>query len=417
VDAPSKSSDDRPFSQRAALVLGIAVAVGAFLYALRPANHRDENPPAPDGGSTAAPTAAVEESPEPEEGLSPRRVKWTDVAVDPAPGPVGSLMAAGRETYKRRCAVCHGEDGKGKGPAAGLLVTPPRNFTRGFYKFKSSLPGEMPFDEDLYRTITAGIPAAGMPSFADLTPFERWALVGTVKELTKHALEDGRVIDFFARAPAGKKMELAAPPPPEKIDRTRGAHLYTTVVQCAKCHGDDGRGQTPVAAELVDALDQPIRLPDLTRGEVTFKAGSRPEDIYRVITTGMAGTPMPSFTSVSDEVRWQLAHYVTSLYRPIPAGERVYLRVGCTSCHTVGKGKLIGPDLAGTTQRRKKDWLRKWLKDPPSMIAADPDARKLFEEYLVPMPSYGLTDREVEHLLQYLESLPAAVPPVNVGSQ
>jgi mono/diheme cytochrome c family protein len=117
---------------------------------------------------------------------------------------------------------------------------------------------------------------------------------------------------------------------------------------------------------------------------------------------------MPSFTTISEEDRWNLAAYVVSVYKPIPAGERVYLKVGCTSCHTIGKGKFIGPDLAGTMQRRKPDWLRKWLKDPPTMIATDAEARKIFEEFLVPMPSYGLTDREIEHLMDYLSTLPPA---------
>jgi mono/diheme cytochrome c family protein len=284
------------------------------------------------------------------------------------------------------------------------------------YKFKTSGPDEMPFDQDLYRTISAGIPAASMPSFGDLTVFERWALVAYTKQLTRYTMDDGRVLDHFGRSPAKTAMAFPEPPDRSRIDLAKGRELFRTGVQCMKCHGENGLGDGPAAPDLVDVFDRPIKTPDMTRGEVSFKAGHRPEDIFRVLTSGMSGTPMPAFTTISEEDRWNLAFYVTSLYRPIPPGERVYLKVGCTSCHTIGQGKVIGPDLAGTMQRRTPDWLRRWLKDPPTMIATDPDARKLFEEYLVPMPSYGLTNREIEHLLDFMKTLPPAPASGRPGS-
>jgi mono/diheme cytochrome c family protein len=262
----------------------------------------------------------------------------------------------------------------------------------------------MPLDEDLYRTISSGIPAAGMPSFGDLTPFERWALVFRVKALSE--LEPGW--NFFEQRPPKGRMTFADAP--VAFDAARGAEIFRTA-GCVKCHGDGGRGDGPSAPDLLDALDQPIAVPDLTRGEVTFKAGSRASDIFRVLSTGMAGTPMPMFMNIPDEDRWHLAHYVTTLYRPIDPGERVFLKVGCTSCHTIGGGKLIGPDLAGVMERRDRAWMRRWLKDPPTMLATDPVARQLLEEYLTPMPSYGLTDREVERLIDFMQTLPSAAPP------
>jgi nitrite reductase (NO-forming) len=121
---------------------------------------------------------------------------------------------------------------------------------------------------------------------------------------------------------------------------------------------------------------------------------------------------MPSFErNLSEQDRWNLSFYVTQkLYRPIDPGERTYLRVGCTSCHTLGKGKLIGPDLAGVTDRRDEAWLKRWLKDPPSMLATDETARKLLEEFQAPMPSYGLTDREIDLLLKFLKTQKPAAP-------
>ena len=36
---------------------------------------------------------------------------------------------SGADEYNRLCAACHGEDGRGDGPVAGVLKTPPTNLT------------------------------------------------------------------------------------------------------------------------------------------------------------------------------------------------------------------------------------------------------------------------------------------------
>ncbi len=385
-----------------------AVSVLILLAACKEETEKPKPVPAPPIETPKPPEPAAPE--EPEVGTSARRVKWTEVTIDPIPGTMEKLAKAGAGVYKSQCQVCHGTEGKGDGPAAGVLTHRPRNFTRGYYKFKTSGQGEMPFDEDLYRTISSGIPAAGMPSFGDLTPFERWALVAYVKVLSVNKLSNGMIKKHFEVYPPTTKHELPKAPDKSQIDLANGEKLYRTGIQCIKCHGEKGLGDGPSAEELTDSLDQPIKPPDMSRGEVTFKAGFTPEDIYRVLSIGMSGTPMPSFANYSEKDRWDVAFYVTSLYRPIAPGERLFLKVGCTSCHTIGKGKMIGPDLTGTTQRRTGEWLKKWLKDPPSMLATDETARKLLEEYLTPMPSYGLTNKEVDLLLEYLKTLPPAPP-------
>ncbi len=389
----------------------ILVSLTSILYAALP-NARTT---APAPGVATSPTGASPSEqppaePEPEVRAAPRP-PWADLTVEDPPADPSTLAKAGAAIYTQHCVTCHGPEGKGNGPAAALLDPQPRNFTRGLFKFKTSVPEEMPFDDDLYRTITHGIPAGGMPSYKDLTPFERWALVAHVKSLSKWILDDGRVLEHFKRSPSETRLKLPAPPEAAKADLAKGKHLYQSKIGCVACHGPEGRGDGPAAATLVDVFDRPIRVPDIERGEVTFKAGSRPQDIYRVLVSGMAGTPMPSFASVlNEEDRWDLAHYIASLYKPIPPGEKIFLTAGCTSCHTVGKGKIIGPDLAGIAQRRSADWLRRWLADPPGMIATDPDARKLFEEHLVPMPSPGLTKGDIEHLIDFLKTLPPAAP-------
>ena len=84
-------------------------------------------------------------------------------------------------------------------------------------------------------------------------------------------------------------------------------------------------------------------------------------------------------------------------------GATLWNRRGCYVCHTVGNGKLSGPDLAGVTDRRSHEWLEKWLKDPTQMFGADPVADAMLEQYrFAKMPNMHLNDSDVEALINYL---------------
>lgn len=87
----------------------------------------------------------------------------------------------------------------------------------------------------------------------------------------------------------------------------------------------------------------------------------------------------------------------------VETGEALFKEKGCTACHTIGGGKLSGPDLEGVTERREEEWLRKWIKSPDTMVMTDPIARELLKEYFVPMPNQGLTEEEVVFVITYLK--------------
>ena len=74
----------------------------------------------------------------------------------------------GARVFARRCAVCHGPDGRGNGPAAPSLIPRPRDFTLGLFKFKSTPHGQPPTDDDLKQIVASGLPASAMPYFRDL---------------------------------------------------------------------------------------------------------------------------------------------------------------------------------------------------------------------------------------------------------
>jgi mono/diheme cytochrome c family protein len=81
---------------------------------------------------------------------------------------------------------------------------------------------------------------------------------------------------------------------------------------CAQCHGAKGKGDGPSGRDLKDDWGNPISPSDLTLKP--FKSGSNPEDLYRTISTGLNGTPMPSYAAAfSPKERWALVSYVLSI--------------------------------------------------------------------------------------------------------
>ena len=76
----------------------------------------------------------------------------------------------------------------------------------------------------------------------------------------------------------------------------------------------------------------------------------------------------------------------------------------CFACHTIGGGRLVGPDLAGITDRRPEDWLISFIRSSQAMIeSGDPDAVALASEYVgLMMPDTTMSDRRIEDIISYL---------------
>jgi cytochrome c oxidase cbb3-type subunit 2 len=101
------------------------------------------------------------------------------------------------------------------------------------------------------------------------------------------------------------------PPTPSQDTLTHGKEVWQNA-KCWECHGQTGKGDGQKAAGLKDDFGFPIRPADLTSGQ--FKSGPSVQDIFRTMSTGFSGTPMPSYRdSLSEDDRWALAYYVVSL--------------------------------------------------------------------------------------------------------
>lgn len=86
-------------------------------------------------------------------------------------------------------------------------------------------------------------------------------------------------------------------------------------------------------------------------------------------------------------------------------GRRLFQNRGCHTCHAVGKGTVIGPDLKGVGKRRSEEWLRRWLADPAVMIRATPELQQWPEQYGgIIMPNQNLTAAEIQALISYMKS-------------
>ena len=146
----------------------------------------------------------------------------------------------------------------------------------------------------------------------------------------------------------------------QNADPALGGRLYR--LHCSECHGLDGQGKVG---------------PDLTRG--AYRAGSTDEALYRTVSKGIAGTPMPA-TSLSDPELWLIIKHVRLLAGGVrvtvagnpAAGEALFASRGCAKCHMIrGTGGRLGPDLTYIGSVRSPSHLRASITSPNQEVSRD----------------------------------------------
>lgn len=336
--------------------------------------------------------------------------------------------------YRARCAVCHGAEGRGDGPAAPLLTPPPRDFTTGVYKFRSTPSGTLPTEADVFRTITRGLSGTSMPPFTDLiADAERRALARHVLGMAPASRPTAPPLQvpFFNWRPA-----LAV----------RGEQAYTRA-GCADCHGADGRGE----GWRPKREGPPGEVPPTNLTEPwSFRGGAQIDDIALRVLGGIDGSPMPSFAgSVSRNDALVIAAYVLTLGRepiwratdatriatagvatePLARGRYLANAMACALCHTPASAQDGAYDprffLAGGMRVSAYPWgvwySRNLTPDPDTGLGQWSEAEivtamtrgiardgRRLDPMAMPWPWFSrLTPEDARAIATYLRALPA----------
>ena len=263
-------------------------------------------PAAPEPGRTAAVAAASREPASaavPPGTGEPLTVKLTPSVTR---GATPDLQALGKRVYDKQCAACHGTTGRGDGEAAYLLYPKPRDFTTGNYRLVSTWE-RVVTDEDLYLTISRGMPGSAMPSWGHLSEEDRWALVHYVKSFAAKPWTAVPAADPKGEGQTGRGVIRVPPPPPFTAEAKKLA-LERYADACAACHGKTGKGDG--TEEQKDDLGYPTRPRDLTLG--VFKGSPDPAHLYRRVVAGLPGTPMPMSDWAYGDEAWHLVNLVRS---------------------------------------------------------------------------------------------------------
>ncbi|HEX9029351.1 MAG TPA: c-type cytochrome, partial [Anaerolineales bacterium] len=177
----------------------------------------------------------------------------------------------GEVIFAEKCVPCHGASGKGDGQRAAQLPNPVAAIGTASVARQAS-------PASWFGVVTQGRLDRFMPPFATLTDRQRWDVVAYAYTLSAS---------------------------PDSV--AKGAELFKA--NCARCHGDLGKGDGPDAA----TLSKPPR--DLT-GQA-FMASQSAANLFQTITAGVA-PDMPAFgDKISETERWNLTDYLRSLtYAP-----------------------------------------------------------------------------------------------------
>ena len=362
--------------------------------------------------------------------------------------------SSGKDVYDRYCTSCHGQYGLGDGPAAALLSPVPRDFTKAVYKFRSTESGSLPTDDDLLRVVREGVHGTSMIGWTGvLTDGQIQAVVAHIKTLSPR---------FAAEQP---RPVTTTPEPPASPERVAAGKTVYESLQCAACHGEDGRDAGAIASVMQDDWGNPLKPARLTE-PWSFRGGSTTRDIYLRLKTGINGTPMPAFADVAtDKELWDAASYVTSLGRkptwemsadelkaqyeaeareatesPAERGRQLVETMGCAHCHSPidSEGRVLsGMKYAGG----QKFDLGPWGKVVSANLTSDKETglgsytdEELLQvitkgvkkdgSRMLPFPmgwsAYAhLTDADQKALIAYLRTIPPLVnripPPERLG--
>ncbi|MBT3529577.1 MAG: c-type cytochrome [Gammaproteobacteria bacterium] len=180
-----------------------------------------------------------------------------------------SAAVSGEELWQNNCSGCHGEQGRGDGPAAAWLEPAPVDLSK--HRYQADLLADILWN---------GVHGTSMPAWRDLPLSDLSALVSVIQSYSE--------VDPTSGIP--QQLPL-------------GEEVYAS--NCAECHGDNGDGNGFAA----DSLPIPISPSDFTREQL-----SEAESL-RILQNGIEGTSMvPWGDRLGEGEMVAVVHYIRSLF-------------------------------------------------------------------------------------------------------
>jgi cytochrome c oxidase cbb3-type subunit 3 len=192
-------------------------------------------------------------------------------------------------------------------------------------------------------------------------------------------------------------------PAQKRTVASSGQQIFAS--SCAGCHGLDGRGGERAPNIAANAKVQ--RMSD--------------QQVFRIVSDGIAGTGMPAFHSLSDAERHAVIKHLRVLQGQQPtsalpgnplAGNSVFFgKGGCSSCHMVaGRGGFLGSDLTTYAREKSSEQLLQVITDPASVpgggnrlaIATMRDGRK-FEGIVRNQDNFSVQLQAIDGTFHFLQ--------------
>lgn len=227
--------------------------------------------------------------------------------------------------FSRHCAACHGESGRGDGPANRHLWPPSRDLVGDRYRLVTTT-NQFPSPDDIRAVIRRGIPGTAMPAFGELSDGELDALVDQTYRLRQQGFRSQLIDSFRAfdepvqeswvtevmgrSGTAGPALAVPDWQPVTEELLDRGREIYRKAA-CNGCHGEDGQGGSGLL--LLDERGRPTVSRDLVADPM--KGGGEGAALFARIRLGMPGSPHPASPTLSDQDLVAVVEYCLSLSR------------------------------------------------------------------------------------------------------
>jgi mono/diheme cytochrome c family protein len=236
-------------------------------------------------------------------------------------------LNSGKVTYTEYCMACHGVNGDGKGVASKGLSVPPRDFTKGIFKFGKVTSGELPHDQHLIHIIKNGLEGSGMLKW-DVSEKQASNVVQYIKTFAPKVWEG-----------ADKKLGVELIPSKDPYGEAykdsaieRGKEVYHMIANCQSCHlayaTKDELDQISVKVNGKKYADYDPSIYNLKPQDGEYPAKNLPpdftwhpirsaftvEELWVRLASGVGGSTMPAWKgTLEDDDIWAVSYYVKSL--------------------------------------------------------------------------------------------------------